>query len=639
MRSFILIPGLILVTAFAAVQAASPPVKIIFDTDYETDCDDPGALAVLHALADNGEAEILATIASGRHQWGAAAIDVVNTYYGRPDIPIGATRRGVVKSSRYNSGLASRFPHDTGTIEQVPEATQLYRQVLAAQPDASVVIVTVGYMTNLEDLLKSGPDAHSALGGVALVQKKVKQWVCMGGNFFHQSTDNTNFRTDPVATMYAVNNWPTNITFVGREVGSVPSPIRAGAELRTTPADNPVRVAYELYFGGVAQDRHCADLTTVLYAVRGLRDYWDIETNGYMHFINAQSDFEWRTTRNRDHDYLIPKGGWQAYTNKNAIMAVMDELLLQAPRASQPPPLPPSGDVNLISAATYVARSAGWDSDGKWPYTRIHDGGSSTEAHALPGTEQWIEYDFGSPHSLGRVRVYEDNAGSYSLGQWRLAYYDGTWHDAFPNRAANAAGWHEVALADIVATKVRFYGQAPSGAGLEIYEFECYGAPADPVPSAVAVEINFQPANAPTVSGYAVDAGAVFGERGNGFRYGWSAATDHARDRNRLADQRADTLNHMQKAGSSLVWEIALPNGLYEVALLAGDPAHFDSVYKVAIEGVVVLDVVPTSSQRIFERTALVSVADGRLTISSAAGAVNNKISAIAIHALPSGGG
>src|SRR3990170_406515 len=62
-----------------------PAVKIIFDTDFHTDCDDAGALAVLHALADRGECEILAIMCSTRDPFSAPAIDVINTYYGRPD--------------------------------------------------------------------------------------------------------------------------------------------------------------------------------------------------------------------------------------------------------------------------------------------------------------------------------------------------------------------------------------------------------------------------------------------------------------------------------------------------------------------------------------------------------------------------
>lgn len=35
-------------------------VKILFDTDIGCDCDDAGALALLHRLCDRGEAELLA---------------------------------------------------------------------------------------------------------------------------------------------------------------------------------------------------------------------------------------------------------------------------------------------------------------------------------------------------------------------------------------------------------------------------------------------------------------------------------------------------------------------------------------------------------------------------------------------------
>ena len=40
-------------------------VKIILDTDISPDYDDVGAMAVLHALAKRGEAEILATDIDG----------------------------------------------------------------------------------------------------------------------------------------------------------------------------------------------------------------------------------------------------------------------------------------------------------------------------------------------------------------------------------------------------------------------------------------------------------------------------------------------------------------------------------------------------------------------------------------------
>ena len=45
-------------------ERTKTPVKIIFDTDLGPDYDDVGALAFLHAMADSGKAEILATISS-----------------------------------------------------------------------------------------------------------------------------------------------------------------------------------------------------------------------------------------------------------------------------------------------------------------------------------------------------------------------------------------------------------------------------------------------------------------------------------------------------------------------------------------------------------------------------------------------
>ena len=64
------------------------------------------------------------------------------------------------------------FPHRFSTGGNYPDALALYRQVLAAQPDGSVVIVAVGPLRNLADLLKS--DAP-------LIAKKVKWLHIMGG--------------------------------------------------------------------------------------------------------------------------------------------------------------------------------------------------------------------------------------------------------------------------------------------------------------------------------------------------------------------------------------------------------------------------------------------------------------------------
>jgi len=72
--------------------------------------------------------------------------------------------------------------------------------------------------------------------------------------------------------------------------------------------------------------------------------------------------------------------------------------------------------------------------------------------------------------------------------------------------------------------------------------------------------------------------------------------------------------------------EQVLSNGSYTVHLVAGDPKSGKGSYQVSVEGVLTVSGVPTSSSRWVEGTRTVTVADGRLTISNAAGASGNKL-------------
>jgi hypothetical protein len=148
--------------------------------------------------------------------------------------------------------------------------------------------------------------------------------------------------------------------------------------------------------------------------------------------------------------------------------------------------------------------------------------------------------------------------------------------------------------------------------------------------------VNFQPAAAPTCPGYLTDGGATYADRGNGFSYGWNAANSAAtRDRNAAGSpsQCHDTLTHLQKApNAAAAWEIGVPPGTYRVRVVSGDPSHVDSVYRVAVEGVLAVSGTPTSANRWIEGTVEVAVTDGRLTVGSAAGASNNKLAFLVVE-------
>ncbi len=144
--------------------------------------------------------------------------------------------------------------------------------------------------------------------------------------------------------------------------------------------------------------------------------------------------------------------------------------------------------------------------------------------------------------------------------------------------------------------------------------------------------INFQTATAPVPAGYLADTGAPFALRAGGLSYGWNvdnAANARDRDSSLSPDQRYDTLNHMQKPGGATVWELAIPNGSYSVHIVSGDATAVNSVYKIAAEGVLVVNGTPSTSSRWIEGSKTVTVSDGRLTITNASGASNNKINFI----------
>ncbi len=308
-----------LLAAVSIQFSLAQPAEIILDVDLAEDVDDAGALAVLHALADRGEAEILAGVVSSRNEAVIPCLDAINTWYGRPDLPIGYQRgleygyRNTKDASRdtpsaYAAPVAKAFPHDLKRSGDAPEAVDLIRQVLASQSDGSVTIVSVGFLVNMANLLDSRPDRHSPSDGEALVKQKVKQWICMGGIFpggtFPDGGGEYNVMWDTKASVRAINDWPTPIVFSGFEIGAR---LKVGAQLRETSENNPVRSCYQQYNG--LQPRESWDLTAVLFAVRGERDYWRLSEPGFclMHHRVTHGYNEWIPTPKKQHRYLIEK--------------------------------------------------------------------------------------------------------------------------------------------------------------------------------------------------------------------------------------------------------------------------------------------------------------------------------------------
>jgi inosine-uridine nucleoside N-ribohydrolase len=260
----------------SAAAQARDPVRLIIDTDIFTNADDVGALAIANTLQDQGAVRLLGVIVSSPSRWGAGAVDAINTYYGHGDVPVGALKPtdDRVAPRNYAQPLAQQFPHDLADGTQAPEAVALYRTLLAAQPDRSVVVAAIGMETNLARLLDSPADATSPLTGAQLVAAKVAKLVMMGGRYPQGSE--SNFTRDPGAAERAVNNWPTPIVFSGYEIGAE---IMTGSKLADTPATNPVRRAYEI-FAGAGVDRPSWDQSALYVAGKGIDGVFGLSAAG-----------------------------------------------------------------------------------------------------------------------------------------------------------------------------------------------------------------------------------------------------------------------------------------------------------------------------------------------------------------------
>jgi hypothetical protein len=156
-----------------------------------------------------------------------------------------------------------------------------------------------------------------------------------------------------------------------------------------------------------------------------------------------------------------------------------------------------------------------------------------------------------------------------------------------------------------------------------------------PPPPSVEYRVDFGPTGAAPMAGWLADTGAVFGERGGGVSYGWNVVNNDTRIRNNASspDRMHDTLNHLAR-GTVKTWEIAVPNGIYEVVITAGDPSFADQVNHLVVEGVAVRD--GDGADNFDELSTTVTVADGRLTITQAADGVNAKLCGVHLIQVPS---
>ncbi|WP_051359709.1 nucleoside hydrolase [Adhaeribacter aquaticus] len=299
--------------------------RVIFDSDPGGDIDDAGALAILHALADRGEIKLLAMGVVIGHKAAVPYVHAVNTWYGRPDLPIG-TIKGKAPYARdeYMEAVVAAYPH-TLTQETAPDVIKLYRKVLATQPDKSVTLIVVGPATNIYNLLNSAPDENSPLTGVELMRRKIKFYAAggNGGGGLPKGKCGFNYYTDLHAANGELRLLPSDFPTVF--AGGSGLKLEVGAALSQARPDHIIRKSYEAYYKGVAKDRYSWDQLRVLYGSRpAARALFNTSPAGKID-VGMDSIITYSATPNKNQAY--------AYVNNlEAMRTVLTELMLYDPR-------------------------------------------------------------------------------------------------------------------------------------------------------------------------------------------------------------------------------------------------------------------------------------------------------------------
>ena len=314
----------ICLNAFAQNQK---PVPIIFDTDIAPDYDDVGAMALLHAFADKGEATILATISCNAFETTVPTISVLNTYFNRPEIPVGVVKNNFPNKDckqLWAQAIIAKYPHSLKSNDEALDAVKLYRNILSKQPDKSVTIVSVGFFTNLAGLLSSDADEYSTLNGKELIKQKVKHLVSMAARIDKDGKSGYEFNVvvDAAASKKVFTEWPTPVLLSGFEIGEK---ILTGIRLinNETIQNSPVKDAFAV---ALAKDsnsigRNSWDQTAVLVAVRGMAPW----------FGSRKLNFE---IKDDGKNVLIPGEKFTYLTFKEtpeAIAKVIEDLMMHQP--------------------------------------------------------------------------------------------------------------------------------------------------------------------------------------------------------------------------------------------------------------------------------------------------------------------
>ncbi len=249
--------------------------KIIFDTDIGGDCDDAGALALLHEAQKLGLIELIGIVLSTPRPYTAACVDAINRWYNNI-VPIGQTDLEIPDDSgayegTYGTEIGRMYENSYGMKLGDDTSLRILRKLLSE--NEGVTIVITGYMTNVAQLLMSGPDDISPLTGKELARKSIAHMVVMAGEYVEHRLENNIYCDIPMAKVM-FKEYEGTMDLLGATEGRR---IKTGQPLLDRHDNNPAAKCYEIHSHGA---RYSWDPITAFIAVYGTEDTFRLSEPG-----------------------------------------------------------------------------------------------------------------------------------------------------------------------------------------------------------------------------------------------------------------------------------------------------------------------------------------------------------------------
>ncbi len=269
---------------------AAQRTNIIFDTDMGNDVDDVMAMDLLLKYHEAGKINLLAVMGNRQAESCCAFIDMYDTWFGYPNIPIGQVINGsnpTPEEKSYATKTLSKtingkpmFKTTHKDQKAYPNAVDLYRKILAKAKNKSVVIVSVGFSSNLSRLMETTGDEYSPLNGMELLKKKVSYISVMAANFLPDAKPEYNVWNDVLAARKLFTESPVPLIFGTFDLGK--KILYPGSSVQNDfkwTAYHPFVVAYESY-KKMPYDRPTWDPISALFAIEPNMGFFSLSEKG-----------------------------------------------------------------------------------------------------------------------------------------------------------------------------------------------------------------------------------------------------------------------------------------------------------------------------------------------------------------------